>query len=1530
MPAADRHTHPLPLLTLRGRRGLLPLALAVLLGFALFAVIQRTASAATLDLSAVIDGPNTAAPGEPIQFVFSYQCSGVTGDCNDTTLTVPIDEPFSQDTADVSWFYDEESGHIGSASYDETAHTVDFAFNNAPDFQPGSSGTVSVLVTFAADTPGGTEGTIEGTLKNPALPPASASGTATAINDEPQGGFDVDGNKYPADGNGAAIPGQTLTYLIASLNLGDAVESLTTTDNIESDFLDVESVSTGAPNAGEATATISWEATGGASGTTEPVTVTPGAAHTYTKSELGVPADQRITTLTWSYAPLGAETRVNQPPAQIDALVLDVGAPEGDELINCAHFAITGAGAQQDEATDCTTVAWNVTTTGAVLAKSITAPAAGTVRNDDTVSWRLDITNPTRSSASLKDGLARDLLPEHLSYVDDSWTATSNTQPTFHVIDDYAGTGRTLLEWDLTGIAIDPGDTISIAFDTVVTGAVGDETIPNRFVYVPADIAGTQFLDNGCLNAPDTGDPGDLDGDGATDDVPCNSGFTTIRVIDDNAAALDAVMWIQGQLDDGFSHYPSTGLTAAGGWYDYEIRVSNVGSQAVDDVVFVDVLPAMGDTGILDAQTRGSEWAGYLVAEARVVNPDTGLADDQVGVWYSTKDNPCLPELESSPGGCNDAAWSQTLPADITTVTAVKFDFGGLTLDPGDSRALRWRMRAPDGAPEGGEVSWNSFAYGATSEIGTRLKAEPLKTGIAIEPAPPALLGDFVWNDTNRNGIQDPGEAGINGVEVTLYSAGPDGLVGGGDDTPVDRTISGPNLVGEAGSYLFPNLDPGTYFVQVTVPNRMQLTTPNVGEDDAVDSDIVRGADAQHGVSQAVTLNADDKDRTVDIGLRSADSIATTTTSTTTTSTSTTTTSTTTTTTTTSTTVPTTSTTTTSTTVAPTTTTVAPTTTTTTIPVIYDLALVKVVDDAGPLEIGDTITVTIGVRNQGNVDSGAYEVTDQVPDGFSVVSISDGGVRDGSFIRWSTATTTALEPGQEATYSVVLRLDNVLARVESPRAEISADSGDDVDSIPDALDNDAVIDRLSLDDLLTDISGDEDDSDIIVLELTEPVDAALGDFVFDDTNADGIQQDGEAGIAKVKVELLDADGAVLNTTTTDAAGFYRFDGLAAGEYLVRFTLPADMVASPSNVGAEATDSDGILDAGGATATTELITLAAHEVNLQVDQGLSSKPAGGFDLDITKTVNQPETRTGPVEWRIVVTNLGPDTAIGPITLTDSLPDELTVLSYDTDSLWDCELNAAGDGCGLGNTMVGHDHTWTCSLEGQEFGCVSEDDLPLGASLEVVITTTVDAPANAEITNTATVSSPSTETELDNNTASDTIRVVDADVDLILEKNYTSPTFDAEDTRWQVDITNAGPEADPGPILMTDSFPTTIELVEVEAPGWTCQRDTQSFTCVRPGRLEVGENDSITVITRVNAPPGTEVVNFANVSGSGNDINPDNNSDDASLTVPEVMGQDTSRGIAFTGSWARQLALVGLAGTFAGLILVIIGRRRSANR
>ncbi len=55
--------------------------------------------------------------------------------------------------------------------------------------------------------------------------------------------------------------------------------------------------------------------------------------------------------------------------------------------------------------------------------------------------------------------------------------------------------------------------------------------------------------------------------------------------------------------------------------------------------------------------------------------------------------------------------------------------------------------------------------------------------------------------------------------------------------------------------------------------------------------------------------------------------------------------------------------------------------------------------------------------------------------------------------------------------------------------------------------------------------------------------ASLGDFVWNDLNANGIQEAGEPGINGVTVELFNGSGVSQGTTTTAGGGLYSFTGL---------------------------------------------------------------------------------------------------------------------------------------------------------------------------------------------------------------------------------------------------------------------------------------------------------------------------------------------------------------------------------------------------
>jgi hypothetical protein len=118
----------------------------------------------------------------------------------------------------------------------------------------------------------------------------------------------------------------------------------------------------------------------------------------------------------------------------------------------------------------------------------------------------------------------------------------------------------------------------------------------------------------------------------------------------------------------------------------------------------------------------------------------------------------------------------------------------------------------------------------------------------------------------------------------------------------------------------------------------------------------------------------------------------------------------------------------------------------------------------------------------------------------------------------------------------------------------------------------------------------------------------LGDMVFLDADADGIQDAGEAGIAGVTVNLRNTSGALLASTATDATGYYYFyDPSQYGtyNYNIEFITPAGFSPSLSNQGTDDTkDSDPV----GGTITN--VTVPAGVWDYSFDAGFSPLMAVG--------------------------------------------------------------------------------------------------------------------------------------------------------------------------------------------------------------------------------------------------------------------------------------------------------------------------------
>lgn len=116
-------------------------------------------------------------------------------------------------------------------------------------------------------------------------------------------------------------------------------------------------------------------------------------------------------------------------------------------------------------------------------------------------------------------------------------------------------------------------------------------------------------------------------------------------------------------------------------------------------------------------------------------------------------------------------------------------------------------------------------------------------------------------------------------------------------------------------------------------------------------------------------------------------------------------------------------------------------------------------------------------------------------------------------------------------------------------------------------------------------------------------------FVWNDVNANGVQDANEPGIDGIQVELYNCTGSRLAQTVTSGGERYQFNNLAAGCYRVRFVNISDtFAASPADQGGDDTrDSDSIVlfsvTPGIFSRKTLDINLAAGENNLNVDQGL---------------------------------------------------------------------------------------------------------------------------------------------------------------------------------------------------------------------------------------------------------------------------------------------------------------------------------------
>lgn len=317
-------------------------------------------------------------------------------------------------------------------------------------------------------------------------------------------------------------------------------------------------------------------------------------------------------------------------------------------------------------------------------------------------------------------------------------------------------------------------------------------------------------------------------------------------------------------------------------------------------------------------------------------------------------------------------------------------------------------------------------------------------------------IGDFVFNDTNKNGIQDlPSELGIPGVGVTLN--GPGGLT-------LSMTTDG------SGKYLFTGLCSGSYTVTVTPPANYTPTISNApGSTPANDS---------NPSPASVFLSSNNSsDLTIDFGFYPTCNSS-----------------------------------------------------------IGDFVFTDLngngIQDAGEDGING-VSLSL-LDNTGNV---VKTTTTQQLNGLN-----------GSY------TFSGLCAG---TYQVVVGSGVPSGYTASPVSAPGSNPANDSNGSPATV-------------VLPQNTNDK----TIDFGFVPPCTGTIGDLVFNDANANGIQDTGDTGIPNITVNLRkSSDNSILQTTTTKPDGTYLFSGVCAGDYKVEVVPPTGFVPSPTGQGTPSTDSN---------------------------------------------------------------------------------------------------------------------------------------------------------------------------------------------------------------------------------------------------------------------------------------------------------------------------------------------------------------------
>ncbi|HDJ2674002.1 TPA: MSCRAMM family adhesin SdrD, partial [Staphylococcus aureus] len=475
-------------------------------------------------------------------------------------------------------------------------------------------------------------------------------------------------------------------------------------------------------------------------------------------------------------------------------------------------------------------------------------------------------------------------------------------------------------------------------------------------------------------------------------------------------------------------------------------------------------------------------------------------------------------------------------------------------------------------------------------------------------------IGNYVWEDTNKNGVQELGEVGVKGVTVVVY------------DNKTNKEV-GRTITDEKGGYLIPNLPNGDYRVEFSnLPQGYEVTPSKQGNNEELDS---------NGVSSVITVNGKDN-LSADLGIyKPKYNLG---------------------------------------------------------DYVWEDINKNGIQDQDEKGISG-VTVTLKDEN-GNVlktvttdadgkykftdlDNGNYKVEFTTPEGYTPTSTNTGGndtvdsnglttigvingadnmTLDSGFYKtpkynlgnyvWEDTNKDGKQDSSEKGISgvtVTLKNENgeVLQTTKTDKdgkyqftglengtykVEFETPSGYTPTQVGSGTDEGIDSNGTSTTGVIKDKDNDTIDSGFYKPTYN------LGDYVWEDTNKNGVQDKDEKGISGVTVTLKDENDKVLKTVTTDENGKYQFTDLNNGTYKVEFETPSGY--TPTSV---TTGNDTEKDSNGLT-TTGVIKDAD---NMTLDSGFYKTPKYSLGdyvwYDSNKDGKQDSTEKGIKDVKVTLLN-----------------------------------------------------------------------------------------------------------------------------------------------------------------------------------------------------------------------------------------------------------------------------------------------------